>query len=155
MADLTVNFAHLDRETILADWRWLIGPDKQPILLAAIGDAYLQDPADGSVHLLDVGGGGLEQIADSVEEFQQLLRDREFVTDSFVPSTIVELRGEGKVLGTGQIYSYIKPPVLGGAYSTANIEPTDISVHFSILGQIHRQVKDLPEGTSIDSIVIE
>ncbi|MGV3721303.1 MAG: T6SS immunity protein Tdi1 domain-containing protein [Actinomycetota bacterium] len=155
MDDLTVNFSHLDRESLLSEWRWLIGPSKQPILLAAIGDAYLQDPDDGSVHLLDVGGGALEQIADSVDEFRGLLGDREFVTDSFVPSTIVALRNEGKTLGQGQIYSYIKPPVLGGTYSTDNLEPTDVSVHYSILGQIHRQVKDLPEGTPISSITIE
>jgi len=155
MNDLTVNFSHLDREALLAEWRWLIGPSKQPILVAAIGDAYVQDPDDGSVHLLDVGGGALEQIADSVDEFRGLLADKEFVTVSFVPSTIVALRDEGKVLGPGQVYSYIKPPVLGGTYSTSNMEPTDVSVHFGILGQIHRQVKDLPEGTPISSIVIE
>lgn len=153
--DLTVNFSHLDREALLADWRWLIGPTKQPILVAAIGDAYLHDPDNGSVHLLDVGGGALEQIADSVDEFRELLADREFVTDSFVPSTIVALRNEGKTLGPGQIYSYLKPPVLGGTYSTSNLEPTDVSVHFSVLGQIHEQVKDLPEGTTIDQIVVE
>jgi hypothetical protein len=152
--DLTINFSHLDREALLSDWRWLIGPSKQPILVAAIGDAYVQDPEDGSVHLLDVGGGALEKIAGSVDEFRKLLADREFVTDSFVPSTIVALRNADKVLGPGQVYSYIKPPVLGGAYSVANLEPTDVSVHFSILGQIHQQVKDLPEGTPIDSIIL-
>lgn len=152
--DLTVNFQHLDREALLSEWRWLIGPRKQPILVAAIGDAYVQDPDDGSVHLLDVGGGSLEQIAASVDEFRELLGDREFVTDSFVPSTIVALRNGGKVLSPGQVYSYIQPPVLGGAYSTENLEPTDVSVHFSLLGQIHRQVKDLPEGTPIESIQI-
>lgn len=155
MNDLTVNFQHLDREALLSDWRWLIGPTKQPILLAAIGDAYLQDAEDGTIHLLDVGGGALEQIADSVEEFQALLGDREFVTDSFVPSTIVQLRNAGKTLEPGQIYSYVHPPILGGAYSIENLTPTDIAVHYSVLGQVHEQVKDLPEGTPISDIRIE
>jgi hypothetical protein len=150
MDDLTVNFQHLDREALLSDWRWLTGPTKQPILLAAIGDAYLQDAQDGTVHLLDVGGGGLEQVAASVDEFKELLADREFVTDSFVPETIIELRAQGKTLAHGQIYSYNHPPVLGGEYSTANLEPTDIAVHFSVLGQIHEQVKDLPPGASVN-----
>jgi hypothetical protein len=152
MDDLTVNFSHLDREGLLADWRWLIGPTKQPILLAAIGDAYLQDPEDGSVHLLDVGGGELSQVAASVEEFKELLADREFVTDSFVPETIVGLREAGKTLAAGQIYSYIHPPVLGGEYSIENLEPTDVQVHYSVLGQIHEQVKDLPEGAEVGEI---
>jgi hypothetical protein len=152
--DLTVNFTHLEREALLRDWQWLIGQQKQPILLAAIGDAYLQDTQDGTVHLLDVGAGELEQVAESVDEFRALLGDRQFVTDSFVPGTIVELRGAGKTLGYGQIYSYKHPPVLGGSYSTDNLEPTDIQVHFSVLGQIHAQVKDLPPGTPIDRIDI-
>lgn len=153
--DLTVNFNHLNREELLSEWRWLIGPTKQPILLAAIGDAYLQDAEDGTIHLLDVGGGAVEQIADSVDEFQALLGDSEFVTDSFVPGTIVQLRNAGKTLEAGQIYSYVQPPVLGGAYSIENLTPTDISVHYSVLGQIHEQVKDLPEGTPISEIRIE
>lgn len=155
MDDLTVNFAHLDREALLNDWRWLIGPTKQPILLAAIGDAYLQDAEDGSVHLLDVGGGGVEQIAASVDLFREMLADSEFVNDSFVPQVIVQLRNAGKTLAPGQIYSYEHPPVLGGGYDVSNLVPTDIAVHFGVLGQIHEQVRDLPEGASIDSIRIE
>jgi hypothetical protein len=154
MNDLTVNFSHLNREELLEDWRWLIGPTKQPVLLAAIGDAYLQDEADGKVHLLDIGAGELHEIANDVAEFQGLLSDQEFVTDSFVPATIVQLREVGKTLEPGQIYSYKRPPVLGGSYSVANLEPTDIAVHFSILGQIHQQVKDLPPGTKISDIQI-
>ena len=43
-------------------------------------------------------------------------------------------------------------PVLGGDYSLENFEMTDISVHFSITGQICSQVKDLPERTRIGKI---
>ena len=153
--DLTVNFSHLDRQAILEDWRWLIGTEKQPILLSAIGDAFLQDPDDGSIHLLDVGSGTLEPIAASVPEFQELLRDTEFVTNVLVPQIIVEARNAGKTLGPGELYSFEHPPVLGGEYSAENMVPTDILVHFSISGQIHHQVKDLPPGTPIGEIKIE
>ena len=153
--DLTVNFSHLDREAILEDWRWLIGAQKQPILISAIGDAFLQDPEDGGIHLLDVGSGTLEPIAASVSEFQELLRDTEFVTNVLVPQIVVETRNAGKPLGPGEVYSFEHPPVLGGEYSAENMVPTDILVHFSIMGQIHRQVKDLPPGTPIGEIKIE
>jgi hypothetical protein len=75
--------------------------------------------------------------------------DREFVTDTMLPGLIVELRKAGKTLGPGQVYSFKNPPVLGGEYEVDNFEPMDIEVHFSIFGQIHRQVKDLPPGTPI------
>ena len=152
--DLTVNFSHLNRESLLEDWRWLIGPNKQPILLSAIGDAFLQDPEDGSVHLLDVGAGEVGFIADTVDAFRPLLSDTQFVTDYFLPGLIVKLRGAGKTLQPGQIYSYTKPLILGGECAAENFEPTDIQVHFSVLGQIYQQVANLPEGTPVGEIKI-
>ncbi len=153
--DLTVNFNHLQREAILDDWRWLIGTSKQPILLSAVGDAFLQDPDDGSVHLLDVGAGEVGFIADSVEAFKPLLSDSQFVTDYFLPGLVVKLRSAGKTLQPGEIYSYTKPLALGGELSVENLEATDIPVHFSVLGQIYRQIADLPEGATIGEVKIE
>ena len=58
-------------------------------------------------------------------------------------------------LGLGQCYSYKLPPILNGPIEPSNIEPADLPVHFSLLGQIHRQVKDLPEGTPIHEFKID
>lgn len=153
--DLTVNFSGIDASELVEDWRWLVGEQRLPILLTAIGDAFLQDVSDGSVHLLSVGSGMTEQVAASVEEFKALLSEKEFVVENFVPRIVVELRTLGQTLAPGQIYGYKVPPVLGGKYSTENLEPTDIRVHFSLLGQMHRQLQNVPEGTSITEIKIE
>ncbi|MEI8571685.1 hypothetical protein J0667_07000 [Methylomonas sp. WH-1] len=67
--DLTVNFEHLNRETILEDWEWLIGKRKQPILLAASGDAFLQDIENGTVHILDVAANQVGLVAESIDKF--------------------------------------------------------------------------------------
>jgi hypothetical protein len=150
--DLTANFNHLDRESLLEDWQWLLGDTKLPILISALGDAFVQDTDDGGVHLLDVGAGELTQVADNVQDFQALLGDREFVTDTLLPGLIIELRNAGKTLGPGEIYSFVNPPVLGGEYEVANLDPTLMEVHFSVFGQIYRQVADLPEGTPISEI---
>jgi hypothetical protein len=58
-------------------------------------------------------------------------------------------------LGAGQSYSYKTPPALGGQIEPAHFEPTDLSVPFSMLGQIQRQIKNLPPGTSIATIKFE
>jgi hypothetical protein len=55
-------------------------------------------------------------------------------------------------LAQGQLYSYRVPPALGGEYSADNLEPTDISVHFSILGQINQRARNLPEVTEISGV---
>jgi hypothetical protein len=147
--DLTVNFANIDGAELVEDWRWLVGTERLPILVTALGDVFLQDTSDGTVHLLSVGSGTVEQIASSVEEFRTLLNDEQFVVDNFVPKIVMELRALGERLAPNQLYSYKVPPVLGGKYSIDNLEPTDIRVHFSILGQTCRQVQGVPDGTPV------
>jgi len=153
--DLTVDFAHLKREEILTDWKWLIGKTKLPILLAASGDAFVEDTNDGSVQVLDVGAGKLTNVADSVEEFRSVLTDKQFVVDYFALEMIVDLRNSGKALKKGQIYSLKKPLILGGEYELENIEPTDVEIHFSTLGQIYEQASKLEPGTRITKVEIE
>jgi hypothetical protein len=153
--DLTVDFTHLKRDEILTEWKWLIGKTKLPILLAASGDAFVEDTDDGSVHVLDVGAGELTKVADSFDDFRSLLTDKQFVADNFALEMIVDLRKSGKALKKGQIYSLKKPLILGGEYELENIEPTDIEIHFSMLGQIYEQASKLEPGTRISEIEFE
>jgi hypothetical protein len=152
--DLTVNFQHLNRETLLEDWAWLIGKRKLPILLAASGDAFVQDTDDGTIHMLDVAAGKSGMVADSANEFQSLLSDREFVGEYLSVQLVGDLRMKGLILKPGKIYSFVKPPLLGGQNSLDNIDASDIEIHFSINGQIGRQVSELPSGTPINNISI-
>jgi hypothetical protein len=152
--ELTVNFEKHGADDLLRDWRWLLGNSMQLLIVSALGDMFLAD-AEGHVHWLDTGSGQLEQVAGSAEEFKRLMQQRENADQWFVPELVGDLMASGMRLAPGQCYSYKKPPVLGGEIELGNFEPTDLSVHFSILGQIHRQVKDLPPGTKISDIKIE
>ena len=67
-------------------------------------------------------------------------------------SSLGDIFQGGLRLARGQCFSYRLPPMLGGVWEPANFEPTDLSVHFSILGQVCRQVRALPEGTPVSSI---
>jgi len=154
MNDLTVNFSHLDRDTLLEDWQWLIGPSKLPILLTAAGDAFVQDADDGTVHFLDVGRGELHAVAGSDEELRSLLASKDFVVNHLAVQMVGAMMQAGRRLEPDQIYSFKVLPVLGGQYDLNNIEATDIAVHFSLAGQIHEKVRDLPPGTPIDRFTI-
>jgi hypothetical protein len=152
--DLTVSFSHLDRASLLEDWRWLIGATKLPVLVTALGNAFLVDTANGSVHVLDAGPGTLQQVAASGEEFRALLRDKDFVVEHFVPIIVVRMREKGYTLEAGQLYGFRTPPVLGGEYSADNLEPTDIDVHFAVIGQAHQRLRNVPAGTAVETIEI-
>ncbi len=149
--ELTVKFER-GNDDLFSDWRWLIGDTVRPILIAALGDAFFHDN-DGSVWWLDVAGGRFSKVAESEDVFKHAMVAN--VNDWFLPQLVGELLDSGATLCPNQCYSFKKPPILGGKYVAENLEPVDLSVHFSLLGQIHFRVKDLPVGTPINSITIK
>jgi hypothetical protein len=151
--ELTVNFQTHGADDLLCDWRWLLGDSMQLLLVSALGDMFLAD-AEGRIFWLDTGTGQLQQIAGSETEFKQLMQQKENADQWFIPQLVGDLMAGGIRLSPGQCYSYKKPPILGGEIEPANFEPADLSVHFSLLGQLHRKVKDLPPGAKISDIKI-
>ena len=152
--DLTVDFSHLDREALLSDWHWLIGANRLPVMITAVGDAFVQDGETGAVYFLDTVEGALVGVSSDGAGFSALLGDRDFVMRHFAVSLIAPLLRAGKKPAAGKLLSFKQPPVLGGEYALANLEEADIEVHFSLLAQIWSQVSQLPEGTPISSIEI-
>jgi hypothetical protein len=151
LGDLIVKVKKNSLDMLTENWIWLISDDKAPILVSTIGDMFLTDSND-KVYWLDVGGGKLTQIANGIQEFKEKLKDINQVNEWFMIDLTTELKLSGKELKEGQVYSYKKLPILGGEYSLDNFEPMDIEVHFCFAGQIHKQLKDLPDGTRIDEI---
>ena len=152
--ELTVDFQKQGTDDLLSDWRWLVGESMQLLVVSSLGDMFLAD-IDGHVFWLDSGAGQLQQVAETSAEFKRLMQQREKADQWFIPQLVGELMAGGVRLAPGQCYSYKKPPILGGEIEPGNFEPCDLSVHFSVLGQLHRQIKDLPPGTKISDIKIE
>ena len=150
---ITIDIHTLDWTVLLNDWTWLLKKQYSPILVTAFGDMFLRD-TDGRVDFLDLISGKLTQVADSVEEMQQLINIRENQVEWLMTEVFATLQAQGIYFGDGQCYSFIQPPILGGQLEPDNIEVTDIYVHVSLAGQIHRQVKDMPAGTKITDIKI-
>lgn len=154
MNDLTISPQGLDMATLLSEWEWAMSEPLTPILLTALGDVFAQGTSK-AVYFLDTNQGSIEKVAENGDEFQNLLRDPGFVTKKMLPARILQLRKTGITLGPSEVYSHSHPMVLGGEDTNENVTATDVSVHLSIYGQIHRQIKDLPEGTKITDIRIE
>lgn len=139
---------------ILDEWTWLIGKEKRPVLITARGDAFIQDLRDGTMHFLNVGAADVSPVAETAEAFDTLLADPAFVTAYLRTEQVDMLRRQGKVLSKNQVYSLRIPLSLGGDTTVDNIEATDVMLHFSIAGQIERQIADIPEGAPISGIKI-
>ncbi|QDT91645.1 T6SS immunity protein Tdi1 domain-containing protein [Gimesia algae] len=152
--DLTINPEGIDIDELLNDWAWAMPEPMRPVLLTALGDLFAQGES-GAVYFIDVIEGDIRPVAEDGSTFEELLSDTEFVTDHLFPARVVELRDAGIELEANQVYSHQQPLVLGGSDELENYETSEVSVYISILGQIHEQVKDLPEGTVISDVEIE
>ena len=149
-SELIVALASLPAGALLDDWRWLVGTPHEVLLVTAMGDAFIAGPT-GKVSFLDTLEGSLQPVASSRDDFFALLETGRLNPDWFLPD-IVELKSQqGLSLAPGQCYGYKLPPVLGGPLLSENVEAIDAVVHFSLSGQLHRQLADTPPGTGISS----
>jgi hypothetical protein len=137
---LAVPADSVDSNLLLASWRWLVPHSMQILVITAIGDLFLHD-LDGTVHRLDTGRGELTKIAKSIEQFEELLKNKLLQELWLQPQMIKALNDRGSPLQPGECYSCKHPACLGGATTLENFEPTELLVHFSIFGQIHNHIK--------------
>jgi hypothetical protein len=144
----------LSQIELLADWKWLLKGSYVMIAMNNFGDIFLRQ-STGEIRLLRVGSGDLEKIADSQAEFQSLVAEKEKQREWFALELLTEIEREGMTLAPGQCFSLKKPLTLGGTMEVSNIEVASIAIYVSLMGQMHRQLKDLPPGTRITGLRIE
>jgi hypothetical protein len=143
LKDLILSMDGINFDALLAEWRWLVDDNYSPVLLTVLGDLFLEAP-NGSIYRLQTGEGDLDWVAGSRNEFEQLMGRQDKIEELFSPKLVGMLKAQGMELGPGQCYGYMNPPCLGGRNEPLNLEPADLYVHFSILGQIGYQICDLP-----------
>jgi hypothetical protein len=152
--DYLIDQAGKDWATLLGDWMPPLPSILTLWLVNRLGDVFVISDGD-AVHMLDVGAGTFVRVADSREHFADLLGIDANANDWLMIPLVDECREADMQLGPNQCYGFKIPPVLGGKYEVSNIEPTDLAVHYSLLAQIYKQTKDLPEGTPIGAVVVE
>jgi len=148
LEELLKDKTKIDIGDICSAWQWAITDQKTVLLVTCFGDLFLIGPND-EISWLETGSGKLTVVSENLDDFRQQLRNQENIDNWFLPSLYSELKEAGITLKENQVYSYKQFPSLGGEYIFENIEPTDISVHFHLTGQISEQIKDLPPGTKL------
>lgn len=151
--DLIVPLAGVDTDRMLEFWRWLISESHRPLFATALGDLFLTDP-DGRVFWLDIGDGQLQQVAANLAEFERLAVDPDNNSLWFGSVLVDELRAAGQVLGPGDCYCYLQLPILGGQYEPGNFRIYNVVTHFQVWGPIHEQLRDAPDGATVQFEVI-
>ncbi|MDF9716182.1 DUF1851 domain-containing protein [Nocardioides sp. ChNu-153] len=123
----------------LADWTWLPGlVDQRPLLVTAFADVVLA--GDDGLWFLSTVEGSLERCWADLDDLRAALDDVE-AQDRFLHAWLVEgAARRGLEPGPGQSYAFTVAPVLGGAFTAANVQVLDSVVALSLNGQLHRQV---------------
>jgi len=129
----------IDLEDICSDWQWFLKHNYTPFMVSCSGDLFLVDSI-GLVHWLDTGIGTLTVIAEDIEDFKAALENIDNFDEWLLASTLLDLMDAGIVLKENEVYGWKTMPILNGSISSDNLEPTDISVHFSLTGQICQQL---------------
>ena len=140
-------------EQLLEDWHWLLPDDVELVVITKSGDAFVRRRRDGVILWLNVVEASVTEVAATLEDFQTAMTAPQNVNAWFMPDVVQGQSVLGMDPGLNECLSFKLPPVLGGKIDPDNIEISDIAVHFSLAGQIHQQVKDLPHGTKIDRFV--
>ena len=138
----------LDGERLLSDWRWLCPQKVTLIARNAYGDLFLRDQS-GRVFWLDVAGGTLLQVADSEEQFFALSADANNREDWFAESDARSAAEQGLIPGPSQCIAFSIPLVFAESASANNAYVADIYDHVGFLGDIHRQIAVMPEGSKV------
>jgi len=135
-------------------WSWLLPEHYQPILFTALGDMFFEVPS-GEVHWLNTGTGSVTHVAANLSEFERHL-ETDLAVDWFLPALIEQLVAAGKVLKTGQCYSFTTLPIFReGTYTVDNLRPCGAKEHFGFTGDVHKRIHDLPDGAKVQFKVVE
>jgi hypothetical protein len=146
--DYLIDQRGKDWAKLLSVWSGLLPEYFTLWLVNRFGDLFVVLD-DGSVHMLDVGHASLKRLADSRDQFAELLDvDNNANTWLMIPLVDKCVRAL-PALKPSQCYGYKNPPLLGGKYAVENCAALEIAEHYSFLAHIHEQTKDLPEGAQV------
>ena len=154
VADYLIDHSGFSWVDLLDDWKWLIPSTATVWLMNRFAELVLVFE-DGSVSYLETSAGALRNIARDREEFIVRIDEGDNANEWLMIPLVDRCVTAGMILGANQCYGFKTAPTLGGQYEIANVELSDISVYLALMGQIHEQIRDLPDGTRITHVVID
>lgn len=143
-----INPAPYNWHQLLSEWSWILPNEFSVRQVNRFGDLF-GVVADGSVHMLDTGGGSLKQLADSYATFLERIADADVAREWLLVPLVDSAAEAGLTLEKGQCYSFKLPPVLGGKYAIDNMFALDLPSHLGAYGSIYGQMAGLPDGSKV------
>jgi hypothetical protein len=118
-----------------------------PVLFSVWGDVFLD--REGPIFWLNTGTGEISQVASNLDDFRARLGgDR--VDEWFLPSLVEQAHQAALHHVNGQCFTYATYPVFAeGNNEVANIRVVPAREHFSLSGDLHKQIAHLADGDKV------
>lgn len=138
----------IDWNRALQTWHWLLPGEFTLWMVNRFCDLFIV-LEDGSVNMLDVSGGSLEKLAESLEEFTEKI-DLDDNADLWLMIPLVdEIFNAGIHLKQGECYGFSMPTIVGGEYVLSNVAVFLICGYLAGCGKLHDQLKNVPDGEQV------
>ncbi len=96
-----------------------------------------------------------EIVANSIDDYNKLIHDNEFLEDWHMASMVEEAEQMLGTLKDNFKYHMVIPGVLGGEYGGKNIKSAPLIELIRFSGDLGKQIKDLPEGSNIELKLVD
>ena len=148
LADYLLDHRGYDWGDLLRPWSSLLPSEFTIWMMNRFGDMFLIFP-DGSIHVNIIGEDTLDKLADNRDEFSRKIDEDDNAEDWLMIPLVDQLVAAGVLLEPGKCYSFVTPPILGGAYTIENTMVLPITDQFGLYGSYHEQLEGVPDGTKV------
>lgn len=149
----TISPSDEDLRRGLESWEWVGVSGLTPILVSCFGDIFFESST--GIQFLDTIEGIIRPVCSARDALDELLSTEEAQDEFLLGGLVMGLEQQRLCLSPGECYDFKVPPILGGAVGIENVHITSFVVKLHIAGQLHEQVKHLPEGTQITGFTLQ
>ena len=139
---------HLEVERLLAEWKRLCPRRMTLVGRTAFGDLFLRDAA-GLILCLNTAVGKLTQVAESEAQFREQAQSREKRKEWFAEPDEEACAKRGLKPNSSQCVGFSVPLVFAESGSSDTAYIADLYEYVSFLGDLHRQIANLPNGSKV------
>ena len=146
--DYLLDQSAVDWPKALAPWSWLLPSELTLWLVNRFSDLFVV-LEDGSIHMLDAGGGTFVKIAEDRNDFCVKIDEENRANEWLMIPLVDEMVAAGVTLRVGECYGFKLSPVLGGQYTRDNIAVFPVWDYLGANGSIHEQIREVPDGAKV------
>jgi hypothetical protein len=133
--DYLIDHAGFDWQAMLTGWAEILPATFTLRLVNRFGDVFIV-VEDGPVYLLDVAGGTLSRVAESRDQFADLIDVPQNANNWLMIPLVDQCIASGMSLQPGKCYGFKIPPLLGGEYATGNVVIVDLAQNYALLADL-------------------